>query len=283
MKRAGLLKSGNVTVVNSLVIYLAMPATAFVFVHGMPISGAVAKATAMLFAAEIVMMGAAYVVGRLMRLDHRTTGGLMLAAGFGNTAFLGYPVIRAAFHNQPDALLSMVIIDQFGMLFALNTVGVVVASGFAGAGFKRNSLLEFLVTPSFPLTVLAIILRSVHILALAMGTLHHLAAMTTPLAMISIGLSLSAGSARQYPIPLVAAFALKMVVMPILMYVALQMVGVTGITAKVALVESAMPSAVLAGVFAGRYGCNSPFVAGAVFLSTLASIFLIPGVLMLVR
>lgn len=281
-KRVGVLKPGDSTVVNSIVINLTMPAYIFWYTHSKPLTSQMVKAPALGIVMEMVVIGLSYLAARALRLDRRTTGGLMLVSAFGNTGFLGYPVTSAAFHGHKAAVLTAVMFDEFAMAMILNSVGVAIAATFAGAKFHYSSLLEFVKTPLFPATIVALILKDVPMPDLVMRTFGFLAAGTVPLAMISIGLSLSAGSVKHYPAPLAVAFVLKMALLPALMYFVLPHIGVTGVVGKVVVLESAMPSAVFTGVVAGRYGANSAFVAGAIFLMTLASVLVIPGVLVLV-
>ncbi len=96
-KRVGVLKTADSSVVTSLVINLTMPAFIFVNTHNKPLVTAMVKAPVLGFAAQMVVLGIAYLAARAMRLDRRTTGALMLVSAFGNTGFLGYPVVAAAF------------------------------------------------------------------------------------------------------------------------------------------------------------------------------------------
>ena len=281
-KRLGALKASDAAVVNSLVVNLTMPAFIFVSIHNKPITSAMIKAPILGFAMQIVVMGMAYCAARALRLDRRTTGALMLVSTFGNTGFLGYPVVTAAFRGDKHAILSAVMFDEFAMAIALNSIGVAVAAAFAGTKFEWTSLLEFLKTPLFPATVVSLILRQVPVPPLVVTTLDYLAAGTVPLAMISIGLSLSAGTVKGYPAALVAALALKMMALPVLMWLMLPLVGVGGIVKQVAVLEAAMPSAVFSGIVAARYGANGAFAAAAVFALTLASVVVLPAILLLI-
>ena len=147
-----------------------------------------------------------------------------------------------------------------------------------------GSLISFLKTPLFPATIIALLLKNVPIHPVIIGTLEYLAAGTVPLVMISIGLTLTTGPVRQYPLPILVAAMLKMAALPLFVYLLLPAVGVhTGVVRNVAILESAMPSAIFTGVIAARYGANGAFAAGAIFLMTLASVLVIPGVLMLLR
>lgn len=281
-KKLGALKSGDAAVVNSIVINLTMPAFIFVYTHGREITPGMVKAPFLGFGAEMVVMGLAYLAARGLRLDRRTTGALMLVAAFGNTGFLGYPVTKAAFPDNDHAVLTAVMFDEFAMATVLNSIGVAVAASFAGSRFEWGNLLQFLKTPLFPATIVALALKDAYVPMIIMDTLGYLAAGTVPLAMISIGLSLSGGSLKTYPAAFGVAFLLKMALLPVIMYYTLPLIGVTGVVSQVVVLESAMPSAVFTGVVAARYGANGAFAAGAVFLMTLASVLVIPGVLALI-
>jgi hypothetical protein len=207
----------------------------------------------------------------------------MLVAAFGNTGFLGYPVVSAAFHASKYAMPTAVLIDQFGMQFIISTIGIAVAASFAGSGFEWKSLLSFLKTPIFPSAVLALILRNTHIPALILSSLKYLGVATVPLAMIAIGLGLSTGSVKKYPAPLIVAMILKMLIMPALVVLGMRLFGITGTVADVGILLAATPCAVLCGIFATQYGSNGSFAATAIAVSTLVSAVWVPAVLVMLR
>ncbi len=281
-KRFGVLKASDASVVNALVIYLTMPAFIFVSIHNKPITPEMVKAPVAGFAMEMAVIGIAYVVARALQLDRRTTGAFMLVSAFGNTGFLGYPVVTAAFNHNKSALLSAVMFDEFAMALALNSIGVAVALTFSGAGLDWKCVLEFLKTPLFPATVISLLLRSTDLPRFLTTALDHLAAGTIPLAMISIGLSLSAGAIRNHPTAIAASLVLKMAILPALVWLAVTALGIEGTVKQVAILESAMPSAVFSGVVASRFGANGTFAAAAIFVLTLCSIVLIPLTLVLI-
>lgn len=282
-KRFGVLKPADTPVVNSIIINLMMPAFIFTYTHQMPLTSAMIRTPFLGFAMEMIILAAAYGAGLLLRLDRRTIAGLMLAAAFGNTGFLGYPMVNAAFHHNKHAMLTAVMFDQFAMSLALNSTGVAVAASLAGKKFEWQRMFEFLKTPLFPATVIALALRTVYIPPIITKTLSFLAAGVVPLAMISIGLNLSARSLGRYPAALGAGILLKMAALPALMYLTLPLIGVGGVIGHVAILEGAVPTAVVAGVIAGKYGANEEFVAAAIFVMTLLSVVTIPLTLMLVR
>ena len=114
-----------------------------------------------------------------------------------------------------------------------------------------------------------------------LSTIHYMSNGTVPLVMISLGLSLSASSLKGYGAAVIAVCALKLGVLPLMTYHAYQAVGIGGITLQAGTLESAMPSAVMGCVLASRFGANGRFVAGAIFVSTLLSIAMIPATLLI--
>ncbi|MHB9037355.1 MAG: AEC family transporter [Armatimonadota bacterium] len=281
-KKFGILSQKDSSVVASIVVNLSMPAFIFTSLHGRPLNSDMAKAPLILFLAEMLVMGCAYLVARAIKLDRPTTGALMLVAAFGNTGFLGYPIVSAAFTGK-FAMPAAVMVDQFGMQLPIGTIGIAVAACFAGSGFRWNSLLAFLKTPMFPTTLLALLLRNAYVPPLILSSLSYLGAATIPLAMISVGLGMSTGSIKKYPAPLVVAMILKLAVQPVLAVLGMRLAGIHGTVADIGIVLAATPSAVLCAVFTAQYGANPAFAATAVAASTLASAFWIPAVLVMLR
>jgi malate permease and related proteins len=278
-RKLGALKSSDAVVVNSLIINLTMPAFIFVNTHEKTLTTSMIKAPILGVAVEMAVLGVAYLFARLLRLDRPTSGALMLVSTFGNTGFLGYPMVNAAFKGNGQAILTAVMFDSFAMAIILYSVGVAVATSFAGAKFEWSSLVRFLKTPLFPATIVSLALRKVWVPPLIVESLAYLGAATVPLAMISIGLSLSTGSVKNYPLPLAVASVLKMGLMPVLMALTLPLIGVHGLVYKVCVLESVVPSAVMTGVLSARYKANGEFAAAAVFVTTLLSVVVIPIVL----
>ena len=282
-KKLKVLDVKDAGVVNAIVINLTLPAFIFTSVHDKPLTMGMVKAPFVGLAAQMVVIAAAYGCARLLKLNRPTTASLMLAATFGNTGYMGLPVVAAVFGGDKGSLLAAVMMDSFAMRLGLCTVGIAVVTSFAGSRFEWKNLLGFFWSPLFGAIVIGLLLRTVHIPFFLMNTLDYLGRPTVPLSMISVGLTLSAASLKDYPVAFGVAFVLKMLALPALTYLALPLLGIEHSVARVAVLEMAMPSAVFTGVIANRYGANATFNAGAIFLTTLASVVMIPIVLMLVR
>lgn len=282
-RKAGILSVKDSNALSNLLVYIAFPATIFVSLHGKPVSSAMISVPAVMIGIEIALMGAAYGIGRALKFDNPTIAALMLISAFGNTAFLGFPVIKSAFGGDPQALPSAVVLDQISRNIVINTIGIWAVASMTGAGYSRKSLLELLKSPMLIAAVLAIATQGVNIPTPIMSVIQKIDGMTVPMSMICIGLTLSIGAARQNPTAIGIAFLLKMIAFPVLTWLSLSLIGEHGTVGHVAVVESAMPTAIIAGVLATKYNANGQFASGAIFVMTLISVVWLPLVMVVLK
>ena len=281
-KKVRLLRAEDADLLNTVVIYITLPAFIFdaIYSYRQPLPLSIAKVPIIGFAMILAVLGVAYIIGRALKLDGPTLGGMIIASGFGNTGFLGYPVVLAAF-QQKGALVTAALYDELAMALPLYTVGVLIAAGFAGKHVRGRQLLRVLALPALWAIPAALLLRAIALPEPLLAAIGYLGSGTIPLVMISLGLSLSARSLKGVGIPVLAVCVLKLGLLPVLTHYALQAGGVTGTMYKVGVLESGMPSAVMTGVLASKFGANGSFVAGVIFVSTLLSIVTIPATLLI--
>jgi len=282
-KKLRILSVKDTGVINSIVVNLALPAFIFVSIHDKPLTLDMVKAPGIGIVVDVAVLAGAYVIARLLKLDRPTTAGLMIAATFGNTGYMGLPVVSAVFKGDGGSLLTAAMMDSFAMRMVLCTAGIAVATTFAGTRFDWRCTLEFVKSPLFAAVVIALLLRKTPVPQFLLSGIDKMGGATVPLSMISVGLNLSMGSVRKWPAGSLAATALKMAAMPALMFLGLSALHIEHSVSRVAVLEMAMPSAIFGGVIAGRYGANKEFVAGAIFVSTLLSVVALPIVVMLVK
>ena len=229
---------------------------------------------------EICLAFLAYLVGRALKLNRPTLGGFILASTFGNTGFLGYPVIQAAFHN-PSALITAVLYDEIGMALPLYTIGMAIAASFAGEKLDPRQTLKAACSPAIWIIPIAFLLRSQHLPMPLVSTIHYIGNGTVMLSMITLGLYLSTSSMKGMAIPIIATCILKLVVLPIATFYAARAGGLSGTIHSAMIIEAGTPTAVMSCVVASRYGANERFVAGITFASTLICMLTIPAALVL--
>lgn len=292
----GALRVSDAGVIRSVVANITGPAFVFASIYGKEINTQMVIAPIVHFASLVMVLVLAYLAARILKLDRPTTGGLMLAAAFGNTGFLGYPLATAAFPNSPQALPTAVMVDQLGMTVPLYSLGIAIAVMFGAKDSSRSHMLGFLKTPLFISMILVFAMRlpglkEIHIpsfilgsgLPDGMGVINYLSDATIPLAMISLGMSIGRMQIRPIIWPFIAAVSLKFVAMPLFSLIGLRFAGITGTVFNVSMMESIMPTAIMASVIAGRYGSNGEFVSAATFVMMLLSIGIIPLFLHLIH
>lgn len=192
---------------------------------------------------------------------------------FSNVAFMGFPVISSLFGESAVFYASI-----FGMPFNLlvYSYGVRLVSGGREGGFDRKTLLS----PCILASVLAmgIYLAEVPIPDILTVTLGYLADITVPGAMLIIGSSLAL-------VPLRTVFrdwqvyvlsALKLIAIPVLMWVVMSLLPVSDMLVKVTVVMWAMPVATNCTMLATQYGGDEQLASRGVLISTLFSIMTIP-------
>ena len=101
------------------------------------------------------------------------------------------------------------------------------------------------------------------------------------LALLTVGAGLRLGDAISNWPPVAAATMLKLLVMPVLMAVALLLMGVTGDAFAVALLCAAVPTGSGAYVLARQMGGDAPMVANILTLQVICAAITIPLVLFL--
>ena len=283
MKKIRVLHPSNCDVLNTVVIYITLPAFIFnaIYCYREPMPFSIVKVPLIGFAMIALVSLLAYLIGRLLKFDNSILAGLILAAAFGNTGFLGFPVVESAFRDK-GALFTAVLYDEFAMALPLYTIGIIIATGFMGEKFDPGRIKRLVYLPQLWAIPVALLVRPFTLPEPLLVALKYLANGTIPLVMISIGLSLSAKSLKGYALPVVIACAMKLAVLPLFTYYAAQRASISGISLQTITLEAGMPTAMMAGVLISKFGRSGQFVASTIFISTMLSLITIPVTLLLI-
>jgi hypothetical protein len=84
-------------------------------------------------------------------------------------------------------------------------------------------------------------------------------------------LQLARVSAKRRWRPILLATAARLVVAPLIAFPLVALLGLSGVTRQVAIVQASMPTAVISSVLAAEFGADAEFTAAVVLVSTLAS------------
>jgi predicted permease len=224
---------------------------------------------AMAALSSVVMAGVGWALARLGRFDRKLTSAFLLSVVLINAGNYGLPFNEFAFGAGG---LQRAVVFFVVTAFTANTVGVYLAS--RGEASVRRSLLNVFTVPLPYATALGLVLN-LGSLALPLPldrAVTVLGQAAVPCMLLILGLQLSRSSVKGRMGPLLLAAAARLAIAPLVAVALAALLGLTGLTRQVSILEASMPSAVLAGVLATEFGSDAEFATAAILVSTLASV-----------
>lgn len=287
LKRARILHVAHVPVMNGLVVNVTFPA---LIIHSLAAAPVLPlqmfRLPLALLLAELGVMALAFGLGRAARLGRPTHGALLMTTAFGNTGFLGYPIALALLPHQFPAVI---LADQFGMTIPLYVSAALVGASFGAADADRTAALaRFFRSPMFWSVLVGGTARLTAWPSLpgwdsVAQCLIYLGQGTTPLVLLALGVALRPGAVRARPGAALLACALKLFVLPLLMWAVCRLLGLNGDERAVGVLMAAMPTAVMASVLSGQSDLDGDWAVGVVFVSTVLSAVTMPLLLAVLR
>lgn len=256
-RRSGRFPEATPAVLSRVVVGVALPAMTLLFVPRIAIDGRAGLVTViaaiaapwLVFALALAVLAP---VARRRGWSRGTLGALVLTAGLGNTAFVGFPLIEALY--GPDGLRTAIVFDQAGSFIVLSTAGAAFAAASAGrARPSPAALARRLATfPPFLAFVLALLLHGVVFPAAVVVVLDKLAALVIPLALLSVGYQLRVDRSvlARDGAKVTAALVVKLALTPLVVLLLLRAAGLRGEPADVIVAQSAMGPMVMGAVLA---------------------------------
>lgn len=277
LRKAGVVRPEAAADVTQVVIWLTLPCLILASLHGAPLGGMDLAMPALGWALSIASVMLGWGLARALKLPPGRAGALILALAFGNTTFLGYPVIDGLFPPPAPQLTLAILFDQLGATFAVNTLGVAIASASAGIPVSVRALGGRLLR--FPPLWALVVGLALHAAVLPVGLLGFLrtvGALTIPLMLLAMGTSLRFGLWRQAGGLVAIAAPIKLVVMPAAMFLVVTALGLPVPHRQAAVLEAAMPTMFYSLALAVAFELEVPLVVNTIVLTTLLSAFTLP-------
>lgn len=262
---------------TSILIYLFIPALSFRTMLGLDIDGVgdiingdFGRAFLQITLLSLIMMGVGMGVTRLLHLDQRRGSAFTLSMTQINAGNLGIPLCTFAFGEEGGALALLFYVTS-AMVGSM--IGIFVAS--RGEKSIGGALLNIIKVPVGFSAVVGLLVNTLNIELPLMLTrpISLLGDATIPMMLVLLGLLISRMEIRTAPWRLVAlAASLRLVGGAAVGVVLAIVLGHTGLSYSVAIVQSAMPTAVMANALAAQFGSDAQFTSAATLISTLASI-----------
>jgi len=181
-----------------------------------------------------------------------------------------------------SALVIAVMVPLVNFLSVLVLVATVPGSG-ATRPTLRSTAVQVVSNPLILACALGIGLNVSAITPPAAASIfvHTLGTAALPLGLLAVGAGLETGALSVNGRALAWSIAFKLVAMPLAVAATCALFDVGGLTARVAILFAALPSATTAYVIARQMGGDAPLMAGIITLSTVAAALTMPVFLVL--
>lgn len=223
---------------------------------------------------SFMLVGILAVLGlglsRLMRFDRQLESAFLLTIVLLNGANYGLPLNEFAY-GLPGMERAMVYFVTTTII--TNTVGVFLAS--RGTASPRQALLNMVKVPLLYGLVLGLIVNftGVTIPLPIQRVISLLAAAAVPFMMAVMGIQLTRARIHGHGSAILVAAGMRLIISPIIAMGLVVLLGIPGLMGKVSIVQSAMPTAVMAGVLATQFDSDAEFTSSVILVTTLLSVF----------
>ena len=232
----------------------------------------------------VILLGIATGVARIfaVRQDRR---GLFISMFFNsNTIFVGLPINQALFGDASIPYVLIYYMCNTTFFWTLGTY-LIQRDGEGEAQFDLKTSLKKVFSPPLMGFILGLVMVMLQIKlpAFLASDLQYLGNLTTPLSMIFIGLSVSHVGVKQLVLGKDQLLILlgRFLVAPLLMATIVYWVSLPSLMKQVFIIQSAMPVMTNAPVVARLYGADSDYAAVMVTETTLATMVVIPILMLL--
>ena len=232
----------------------------------------------------VILLSIATGVARIfaVRQDRR---GLFISMFFNsNTIFVGLPINQALFGDASIPYILIYYMCNTTFFWTLGTY-LIQRDGEGEAQFDLKTSLKKVFSPPLMgfLLGLILVMLQIKLPAFLASDLQYLGNLTTPLSMIFIGLSVSHVGVKQLVLGKDQLLILlgRFLVAPLLMASIVYWMPLPNLMKQVFIIQSAMPVMTNAPVVARLYGADSDYAAVMVTETTLATMVVIPILMLL--
>ncbi len=261
LKKSKIIPDNFHTSLNAFVINISLSAFSLYYISKIELNSSVIYPVLVfwigIFAAILFFAG----LGKIFGWKSSLIGALIMCAGFGNTSFVGIPLIQAMYGEE--GLKTVMLVDQPGFV-ALSTVGILVANFYSGS---KDSLLKHLSKilkfPPFIAFVIALFLNifSIEIPKDFDEVLMKLGATTVPLALVSVGSQMQWEKIeKKEGFHLFIGLLFKLVLLPLLILVIYKYIfHQSGDVIDICILEAAMAPMITAAIIASAHDLEPKF------------------------
>jgi hypothetical protein len=286
LRRIGLMSPPFVRDTNRLLYWVALPALLFYETAGAQIRGdAVLRVFLVLCGGMLAAILLGYALARALRAPRAALGAFVQGGYRSNLAYVGLPVILLALANTNGAVTTSyraVAVIAIGMLMPIYNLAAVIILLTARPkdtqtriGQEIRRILLAILSNPLVLSCTAGLLYALlpwDLPPVVHRTLSTVGQMSTPLALLGIGASLTLTTLRHNLRLASFATLIKIGLSPLAGYFLATWLGLAPVELRIALILLACPTAAASYVMAEQLGSDEKLAASIIVLSTLLSV-----------
>lgn len=268
----------------NLLIQIVLPCmvlSSFTYSYDQSIKAEVVNTFYYSLSAYIFMILISYLLLIRCRSNKKTV--LQFANSFPNTGYIGIPVLSSLYGIEGTVYGS--VFNLFFVVFVW-TYGVFVYRGSLDKSRLKQDIKKTFLNPSVLAVVLGtlIMVLEIQLPNALLVTIRNIGNITTPLSMLIIGVILAGAkiSAHTKDWTLYYGSVCKLLLIPLLIYIAATFTGVESKALNSVIIMTAMPASAMTAIFAHNFQKEADYAAVVVSISTLASLATIPVLLQLI-
>jgi len=276
LRKTGLFSKQAPIQFNLYVIYVALPALILKTLPSISINESMLKVVAIAWMAILLSVIAVLFISKKLGLSREITGVLLLLVPFGNTSFVGIPLISALVGEK--GLPTVIIYDQLGSFLGMILYGSWVLAVYSGAEKPSIQILlkRMLLFPPFWALVLALSFPMFWQMDVIQAPISTLSNTLIPIVMIALGLQFEWRLPYKYFNAFISGLILKLIIIPASLLSIINFLDWQGLSIKVSLLESAMAPMISAGALAIASNLAPELVAAMLSWGLIISFITVP-------
>ncbi|MBF0518972.1 MAG: AEC family transporter [Nitrospirae bacterium] len=231
------------------------------------------------------------IIGKFKNLSMPEVGALIICAAFGNTTYLGLPVITELYGQSAqkyvlyyDLMTATPILWLIGTQVAARYGGLSVKNSASKKQMLHSSLKSVLMLPPIHGVILGGIIQSTGITLPepVFKAFSLLGSLVVPLMIFSLGLAITVPKVSHVYCAAISG-GIKVIISPLLAYFVAKKLGLVDVALNACAIEGAMPTMVLSLLIAARFNLDVTLSAFMIVSTTACSLFTLPVVLRLLN
>ena len=278
-KRTKVIPQNQLIIFIDFVLVFAMPALIFDKVYHVNIDFHLFSVIACGLGANFVAMLLAFGLGRLLGFSKATTASMALLAMFGNTLFMGLPVLQGILGD--DIVNEVILYDQMITCVPIAFLGPFILSYAAPSNVSLiANAFKIMKFPPFLALVAGLLAKSVEIPEFLFAPLRLFSGAVVPVALFAVGLGLGFNTVRSSYKSTALVVFLRMVVAPCFFVAFAWVFGLEFSPSYMAgLIETAMPPTVVASAMILKAKLDSNLAISAIAVGMCFTFVVIPVII----